>query len=296
MRLIAVVMILLISACNGDGQQDPAGTMNRPASRIITLAPHLTELVFSAGAGHRLVGVVEYSDFPPAALDIPRIGDAFRLDHEVIAGLDPDLILAWESGTPREVIDRLEQLGHRVVALEVGDLDGVAENLRAIGKLAGTETQAETAATDYTGALDKIRAAAADRAPVTVFYQVSTQPLFTISRRHVIGEVIELCGGKNVFAGLTGLTPAISPEAVIDAAPEAIIAARYTDDDLSAMNQLIFWRQWTSIPAVRDGKLFFVDADLLTRPSVRILDGVRDLCARIAKVAPTTALSVPHPD
>jgi len=279
--LLLVVLSLLVSACGGDRSSDPPGTTNRPASRIITLAPHLTELVFSAGAGNRLVGVVEYSDFPAAALELPRIGDAFRLDHEAIVGLDPDLILAWESGTPPEVIDRLEQLGNRVVALDAGSLDEVADSIRMIGRLAGTERHAEAAATAFEVALNEIRAVVAGRAAVTVFYQVSAQPLFTISRRHVIGEAIELCGGRNVFGGLVELSPAISPEAVIDAAPEAIIGARYSAD-MSTPNPLAVWRQWTSIPAVRNGNLFLVDANLMTRPSVRILDGVRELCEKIS--------------
>ena len=279
--LPAIFLTLLIAACGGDQSSDPPGTANRSASRIITLSPHLTELVFSAGAGDRLVGVVEYSDFPAAALELPRIGDAFRLDHEAIVGLDPDLILAWESGTPHEVINRLEQLGYRVIALEAGSLDGVADNLRMIGRLAGTERYAEATAQAFEVSLNEIRAAVAGRAAVTVFYQVSAQPLFTISRRHVIGEAIELCGGNNVFGGLAELSPAISPEAVIDAAPEVIIGARYSED-VSTANLLAVWRQWTSIPAVLNGNLFLVDANLMTRPSVRILDGVRELCERIS--------------
>ena len=277
----SVVLTLLVVACDSDRPPDSTDTTNRPASRIITLAPHLTELVFSAGAGNRLVGVVEYSDFPLAALELPRIGDAFRLDHEVIVGLDPDLVLAWKSGTPREAIDRLEQLGHRVVVLEAESLDEVANSLRAIGRLAGTERHAEAAATAFEGSLDKIRMATAGRESVTVFYQVSVQPLFTISRRHVIGEAIELCGGYNLFGELNELNPAISPEAVIDFAPEVIIATRYSDD-VSTVNPFAVWQRWTSIPAVRDGNLFLVDANLMTRPSVRILDGVRELCAKIS--------------
>ncbi|MDP6675328.1 MAG: cobalamin-binding protein [Gammaproteobacteria bacterium] len=272
-------------------------TSNHPASRIITLAPHLTELVYSAGAGSRLVGTVEYSDYPAAALDLPRIGDAFRLDHEAIIGLKPDLILAWGSGTPRGVIDRLEQLNHRVVALKAGSLDGVADNIRTIGQLAGTEQDAEAAALAFEVSLDEIRVAAAGREPVTVFYQVSSQPLFTISRRHIIGEAIELCGGHNVFGKLLELSPSISPEAVIDAAPEVIIATQYSDD-ASVENSFAVWRQWVSIPAVHDGNLFLIDANLMTRPSVRILGGVLELCARIAmareKRASTAARPAPH--
>jgi len=281
-RLLPVILLaLLVVACDADRPPDSVATKNGPATRIITLAPHLTELVFSAGAGDRLVGVVAYSDFPPAALELPRIGDAFRLDLEAIAELDPDLILAWGSGTPREVVEQLEQLGHRVIALEPESLDGVADDLRTIGRLTGMERHAESMATAFERSLDEIRSAVVDKLPVTVFYQVSAQPLFTISSRHVIGEAIELCGGQNLFGELTELSPSISPESVIDAAPEVIIAGRLTATT-SAVDPLSVWRRWTSIPAVRDGNLFFVDANLMTRPSVRIHDGVRELCERIA--------------
>jgi len=282
-KLWGLLLALVIVSCDGDRPPDSAPAAQRPATRIITLAPHLTELVFSAGAGDRLVGVVEYSDFPRAALELPRIGDAFRLDHEAIAELDPDLILAWGSGTPREVIDRLGQLGHRVVVLEPGSLVGVADDLRTIGRLAGTEQQAEVVAVAFERSLDEIRVAQADQSSVTVFYQVSAQPLFTISRRHVIGEAIELCGGYNLFGELAELSPSISPEAVIDAAPEVIIAGHLTNA-ASIANPLAVWEQWASIPAVRDGNLFLVDANLMTRPSIRILAGVRELCARLATV------------
>ncbi len=289
------MLIGMVAACDGDRQADSATAINRPAGRIITLAPNLTELVYSAGAGNRLVGVVEYSDYPDAALQLPRIGDAFRLDHEAIIELDPDLILAWQSGTPQEVIDRLELLGFRVVIFETGTLDGVADSLRLIGRLADTGASAEAAAASFEVSLGKIREESAGRAPVRVFYQISAHPLFTISRRHIIGEAIELCGGSNVFGDLAGLSPSISLEAVIDAAPEAIIAGKSASEDVSVEKGLNIWRQWASIPAVHDGNLFFVDADLLHRSSVRILGGVRELCARIetARRKRTAATLIP---
>ena len=272
---------MLIAACGGDPTSGRIGDANRPAERIIALAPHLTELVFTAGAGDRLIGVVEYSDFPAAALELPRVGDAFRLDYEVIIELEPDLILAWESGTPVEVMERLERLGFRVVALGTKSLNDVADNLRSIGRLTGTESRANAVAADYERALRTIRDSASGRAPVRTFYQVSPRPLLTISGRHVIGQAIELCGGINIFADLPELTPSISTEAVIDAAPEAIIAGHFHDEDTGAADGLAMWRQWRSIPAVLDGSLYLVDANLIARSSVRILDGVRELCDRI---------------
>lgn len=282
-RLLLVLTTLLVTACGGDRPADRVVETNQPAGRIITLSPHLTELVYSAGAGNRLIGAVEYSDFPDAALELPRIGDAFRLDYEVIIELEPDLILAWESGTPLEVIERLEQLDFRVVALGAGSLNGVADNLRAIGQLTGTKQYADAAAEKYERSLHDIRQEAAGLAPVTVFYQVSARPVLTISRQHVIGEAIELCGGINVFGDLPELTPSVSPEAVIDAAPEAIIAGRFRTDDSSAADGLAAWRQWESIPAVRKGNLYLVDANLIARSSIRVLGGVRELCASLAR-------------
>ncbi len=295
-RLLVVLLILMVTACDGDRPQNMTATEIGPANRIISLAPHLTELVYSVGAGDQLVGTVAFSDFPLAALELPRVGDAFRLDYEAIAELDPDLVLAWVSGTPQETIERLAQLGHRVVAIESGSLDHVADSLRQIGQLVGTETQAEAAAVAFERSLHDLRAGVADRDPVSVFYQISAQPLFTITRRHVIGEAIELCGGRNVFGRLAGISPSVSPEAVIEAAPEVIIATYYPAAEPEA-NPLAVWRQWTSIPAVRDDHLFLVNANLMSRPSVRILGGVRELCARIATgAAPTRAHPAPLGD
>jgi len=280
-----IAVSVLLAACGPDRSHDVAvddGVDPGRARRILSLAPHLTELAYTAGAGDQLAGVVEFSDFPLAAQVLPRIGDAFRLDHEAIAGLDPDLILAWQSGTPVEVIERLERQGYRVVTLPAGRLSDIAASLRTIGRLAATEAVAEAAAADFERALAGLRAEAAGRMPVRVFFQVTAQPLFTISDRHVIGEAIALCGGQNIFGALAGQSPAVSPEAVIDAAPDAIIAVQHAPDRASAELELGFWRQWTSVPAVRDGHLFLIDADLVTRPSVRFLDGMRELCVQVA--------------
>lgn len=280
--LLPVIAVLVLTACSEP--RPPAQVAGAPAERIIALAPHLTELTFSAGGGAQLVGAVEYSDYPPAALDIPRVGDAFRLDYERMVELEPDLVLAWKSGTPLEVIERLEQLGLRVAVLDTDDLAGIAETLREIGRYTGHAQHAGHSAAEFEDGLAGLRAANAGKERISLFYQVSAEPLFTITRRHVIGESIELCGGDNIFAALQGPSPAIATEAVIDAAPEAIIASRYTvRSEEHDSEPLKFWRRWDSIPAVRDDNLYYVDANLMTRPSLRILDGIRELCARIAE-------------
>jgi iron complex transport system substrate-binding protein len=252
-----------------------------PAMRIVALSPHLAELAFTAGAGERLVGVVEYSDFPAAARALPRVGDAYRLDYEAVVALAPDLVLAWQSGTPADVRGRLRDMGFRVVALDATGLDDLAMQVRRIGVLAGTEAVADAAAARYTERLRELRDRYRDAAAIDVFYQVSAQPLFTVSGRHVISEAIAVCGGRNVFADIEGLSPAVSLESVIVAKPGAIVAG----DDVAAGDPAgdlrAQWARWTSIPAVRNGDLFVVDADLMHRHTTRILDAVEKLCANL---------------
>jgi iron complex transport system substrate-binding protein len=282
-RLAAVLAAAAFAtACNPPVVPTDAAT-NAPAAarRIITLAPHLAELVYSAGAGDRLIGVVEYTDYPPAARRLPRVGDAFRVDYEAIADLHPDLLLAWGSGNPAPAIERLRSLGYRVVALEPVDLGDIAGHIVRIGELAGTRGQADAAAAAFRERLAALRQRGVDVPPVRVFVQLSERPFFTVTARHFLGQGLKLCGGENIFADLPGLTAVVSLEAVIDAAPEAIIASDMGNSAGDGSGQLGGWREWKRVPAVRDGRLFLLDADLLSRPSVRILDGIERLCGML---------------
>ena len=279
--LLLTLFMVAASGCEDISGSAPEPDASQPARRIITLAPHLTELVFAAGAGDRLVGVVEYSDYPPEAGALPRIGDAFRFDYEAITALRPDLLLAWQSGTPAAAIDRLGDLGYRVVALEPGRLNTIAEHLRLIGQLADSLPVATIAAEKYEQELESLRDRYRDATKMAVFYQISWQPLFTLNKRHVIGEAIEICGGRNVFADLTELSPSISLEAVLDRSPEVIIASQFDSRKDQGATELSGWSKWTNVPAVRDGNLFLLGADQMARPSTRILDGIRVLCQNL---------------
>lgn len=288
-RLTRCVLLLTSSmlssvGCNDAGDPATESAENRPARRIITLAPHLAELVYTAGAGHRLVGVVEYSDFPPESRRLPRVGDAFRLDYEAIASLEPDLILGWQSGTPGAVLKRLDELGYRVVTLEPGRLRAIADHVRIIGELAGTAQAAAAAADAFERSLDALSERYRNSSALKVFYQISWQPLFTINKNHVIGEAIEICGGSNVFANVGDLSPAVSVESVLDRSPDVIIASLFDTDQQTAETELANWLAWKNIPAVRDGNLFLLDADNMVRPSTRILSGIRALCETLDTV------------
>lgn len=246
----------------------------QPARRIVALAPHLTELLFEAGAGAAVVGAAEYSDYPPAARAIPRIGDARALDLERVMALRPHLIVAWTSGTPQRQLARLRALGHAVFENEPSGFEAIASAIERLGILAGTPAEARARAARFRAELARLRSAYAGRAPVRTFYQVADRPLVTVSAGHVIADALALCGAVNVFAQHRQWLPQPSREAVLLANPAAIVVAA----DASRPAALTPWRRWRGVRAVADGRLYTVDPDLLHRATPRILSGIETLC------------------
>lgn len=244
------------------------------ATRIVSLAPHLTELTFAAGAGDRLVGTVEYSDFPAAARQIPRLGDAFQVDLERLLAARPDLVLAWASGTRDSLVTRLRELGLNVVTISTFDIEDVGSALREIGTLAGTQGVARATAQEFDLSIATLRAEYAAAAPVSVFIQIDDRPLYTVNGRQLISQVVALCGGRNVFADLGQLAPAIGIEAVLAANPQVIVS---TDDSGDAAIRV--WESWPGIEAVRRGNLFTLRADDIARPTPRLVQGIRAVCS-----------------
>jgi iron complex transport system substrate-binding protein len=241
--------------------------------RMLSLAPGLTELAFAAGAGGLLVGTVEYSDYPEAAKAVPRVGDAWRVDLERVLALRPDVVLAWPTGTPGATIAQLRQLGLNVVEVPTQRLADVPAALRQLGRLAGTRQAAEQAARAFEERVARQRATYATRAPLTVFIEIDDEPVYTVNGRHVISEIVELCGGRNVFAGLPQLAPPIATEAVLAADPQVIVT---TDDTIA--DPVALWRQWPRLRAVQAGTVYSLSSDLVTRASPRLADGVEVTC------------------
>jgi len=254
-------------------------TLAAPATRVITLSPHATELVYAAGGGAKLVGTVAFSDYPPQAKTVPRVGDNRTLDLERIAALRPDLIVVWWHGSPEQQIDRLRDLHIPLFFSEPHRLDDVATSLTRLGDLLGTPSVARSAADAYRRQIAQLRARYAARPPVSVFYQVWDRPLMTINGSQMISDVIALCGGRNVFAGLRPLVPTISTEAVLAANPEVIVTespgASPPEAPLPGLDR---WRAWPALTAVARGNLFAIDGDLLSRPAPRIAQGAALLC------------------
>jgi iron complex transport system substrate-binding protein len=242
-------------------------------SRIVTLAPNLAELVFTAGAGDALVGVSAYSDYPPAVEALPLVGDAFTIDQERLALLRPELLLAWESGTPAHVVDDLRQAGYAVEVIRTRSLGDITTALVRIGELAGTGPVAREVAAEFAASLQQLGDRYGAAETIRVFYQVSSRPLYTVGREHYVSELIELCGGRNVFADVVELAPAIDVEAVVDRNPEVMLASDDAVDD--AFGE---WGRWPSIAANRYGNHFLLPADELSRPTTRVLAAGEAVC------------------
>ena len=265
----------LFCACSKPATETP---VTGSANRIVTFAPHLAEMMFEIGAEEKLVGVSAWSDFPQGVLELPRVGDAFTIDQEQLSLLRPDLVLVWESGMPAHTVDELRAHGYRVAVIRTRSLGDVAEALIELGELTGHATDGRDAATRFTGAIDELRGEYASAAVIDVFFQVSTRPLYTVNREHFISEIIELCGGRNVFADVEGFAPSISVEAVVDRNPEVMLAG--TDLGEAAFEP---WTRWPALAAVRYGNQFLLPDETIGRPSPRLAVAARSVCLALDK-------------
>jgi len=277
-----IVATLLASAAARAGiavtdDEGAAVALDKPAARIVSLAPHATELLYAAGAGEHVVGVLSTSDWPPEAARKPKVGDAHRLDLERILALAPDLIVTWPYSASEQVAT-LRRRGIPVFITNPTTIAGIATDIERLGAMAGTESSANQRAGAFRAQLERLAQRRGAAREVRVFYEIWNEPLYTIGGKHLITEAIRLCGGENVFASLTLPAPGVSVEAVLAARPEAIIAGA---DGGVRPPWLDDWKRWTTLPAVVLGNLYTVDANLLHRPGPRFLDGMEGLCAAL---------------
>ncbi|UCV11783.1 cobalamin-binding protein [Dechloromonas denitrificans] len=252
--------------------------LKKAATRIVTLAPHAAESLYAAGAGSKLVGTVDYSDYPPEAKKVARVGGYSRIDLEAVAALKPDLVLAWQSGNNLTQVDKLRALGLTVYVSQPNKMENVADQLIRMGQLAGTETAANAAAEQFRKRLEGLRKANAGKPKIRVFYQIWKSPLMTVGGPQIISDAITLCGGENVFGQLPQMAPTVSVEAVLAADPEAIIATGMGDAKPEWLHD---WDKWTRMTAVKRDNLFHINPDIMQRHTPRILDGAEKLCAHL---------------
>ncbi|HEV7613453.1 MAG TPA: cobalamin-binding protein [Steroidobacteraceae bacterium] len=272
--------ILSLTLTLGGGAVWARGPQAAPAvespPRIVSLSPHITELLFAAGAGDRIVGVDDSSDYPAAVAGIARIGEPAALDVEGLLKLKPTVIVLWESGTPARSIAELKRLKLRLYVTDQHRLDDIGATLIQFGRLAGTEPAATEAARRYQTELAQLRARFEARHSLKVFYQVWDRPMYTLSGKHMVSEVLSLCGGENIFAELSTLAPAIDKEAVLARNPDVILIAAAGAE---GKRQTLEWSRFPDLQAVRTHHVFTVDPTLLGRMGPRILTGVREVCS-----------------
>jgi iron complex transport system substrate-binding protein len=280
-RIVAVLLcgMLLHGAAVAEVRViDDAGrplSLAAPAHRIVSLAPHITELLFDVSAGGAVVGTSDFSDYPEAARAIPRVGGGGDVDLETVLALRPDLVIAWRSGNRAGPVRRLQQLGVPVFYSEPRHLEDIAATLERFGLLTGRREPAQRQARAFTERLDELRRRYADRERVSVYYQIWEHPLMTLNREHIVSDVIRLCGGRNVFADLPALVPQINIEAVLAADPDVILVGGGAGEPVDS---LATWKRWPELKAVRQQHLYAIPRELLVRQTPRLLDGAERLC------------------
>ena len=250
-------------------------TLKAPAQRMVALAPHIVENLYSAGAGSKLVGVVSYSNYPPEAADIAQVGSYAAFSLETIVSLKPDLIILWGSGNGMGALEKLEPLRIPIFVSEPRGLADIPLSIRLLGKLAGTQSTSEAEAQRVESEIEQLKTDFGGGREISVLYQIWNDPLQTLNGDHLISQVIALCGGKNIFWDTKSLAPKISIESVLLRDPDVIVA--------SGMNKarpewLDDWHNYPSLQAVKNNALFYVDPDHIQRPTARVLLGARNLC------------------
>lgn len=254
--------------------------LRAPAKRIITLAPNLAELVFAAGAGDYLLAVVEYSDFPPPVKQIPKVGDAFRIDMERVMELEPDLVIAWKTGNPQSALQKLGQLGITIWQVEIDQPAQIADTVEAIAMASGTGAHGRAVAEKLRDRLATLVKENAGKEPVDYFYQIASKPLYTVNGQHIISRSLEICGGRNVFSALPSLAPQVSRESVILADPQALIAPQVPGEPPA----LEHWNEWPGLQAVSNKSLLYLPADDISRAAPRLLSSIEVACKLLDKV------------
>lgn len=250
--------------------------LEQPARRIIALTPHLTELVYAAGAWKQLVGVARFSNYPPEARQLPVVSDSGNFDFERILALKPDLVLAWRSGTPVGAVTRLERLGLPVFASDAVHLRDIGRSVEVIATLAGTLVESAAARGAFDSRLQALLRRPPVRDPVRVFYEIWHRPLMTVNHSHIISDVIALCGGINVFGESRPLTPEVSRESVLAARPEVALGGGSADTAAG------FSARWAEQPPPLNRiAAYYVPPDLIQRPTPRLVEGALQVCAHL---------------
>mgnify|MGYP001370754127 FL=1 len=272
-----IFLLFVMVSCTSENSKKEESIIENNSIRVITLSPHLAEMLFNLGALNTLVGVSAYTDFPEELKNLPNIGDAFVLDIEKITILEPDIILAWESGTPRNIVDELVNLGFKVKIIKSKNLEDIASSILLLGDVVGKKNEAKKIANEFKTGIKYLKDTFQKKKKLKVFFQIDEKPIFTIGGSHFISELINICGGINIFSDVKQTAPSISEESVVSRDPEVI----FSRDLASNKMKLKIWEKFDNMSAIKLDNLFYLNARELERPTSGLVNAGKEICSKL---------------
>ncbi|MBS3920995.1 MAG: cobalamin-binding protein [Deltaproteobacteria bacterium] len=255
-------------------------TFSFPPKRIVSLAPNITEILFSLGLDEEVVGVSIHCNYPEKAKSRVRVGSYISIDFERVISLKPDLIIATGAGNPREMVERLERLGFPSFVIFPKRFEDVLQSIRHLGRVSAKEREALSIIESMQRRKEKVAERTKTLYRPKVFLQIGESPIVTVGKGSFGDDLIRLAGGENVAGKDKEMYPRLGMEEILKRSPEVIL--------ISSMNPkgdyeriLREWERWKMIPAVKQGRIHLIDSDLIDRPSPRIIEGLEEMATLI---------------
>jgi len=255
-----------------------------PVQRIIALAPHSVEILFSIGAGDRIIATTDYADYPQAALNIPRVGSHNGIQIERVVELKPDLIIVWESGNKLVDIQKLKSLGFNIFYTRPNKISHISDEIRRLGELTGLQQRARKIIDQLETKHHQIKNKYKSKSKVKTFYQLWHKPLTSVGPDSWVESLLNDCHAENIFHNASSSYPVVSIESVLVKNPQVIIIPHHSGDkEIVSETKTDIWQKWSEISAVKNDQIYVLNGDLLHRFTPRALDGLQKLCEDIDK-------------
>lgn len=264
-----------------------AAQINNTRPTIITLSPHLAEIVSELGATDQLIGVSDASNFPTSVKQIKRVADFQNINLELIKQLNPDIILIWKTGTSAKQQLALKSIfknsSTQLIETDASSLSEIATEFERLGKIIGKENQGKEIAIKFREKLKQIEIQNRNKPSVSVFYQAWPSPLMTLNGKHLISDMIRICSGKQIFSDQNILVPTVSIESVIQLNPEVILSASQNDDHKDIDNFSI-WKKYPNLKVNQLKGYLNINGDIITRPTSRSLLATQEICSFLDEI------------
>ncbi len=252
---------------------------HEPAQRVISLAPHATEIAFAAGLGDKLVAVSEMSDYPEQASKLEKVANYQGIKLERILALEPDLVIAWASGNPAKELEKLKQFDVPIYYATTDSLEDIANNIEQLSQYSENPQLGKNAADQFRSQLTVLKKKYNTEEKVRYFYQLSEKPIITVAGENWPSEVFSFCGGENIFTRSGSPYPQVTIEQVIVRQPDVIFTSHH------AMSNDGMWSEWKSeLSAFKNGHIWSLNSDWLSRPTPRTLYAIAEVCEHFENV------------